>query len=576
MMRGTGKLVRAGITVQVVLGIVLASAIAIGLTWLSERPGVRVRMDLTAAGENTFDEETQRKLSSLPEKPRSAEAHFELTGDRKWLDFERQAKKMDDREALAEFRSAFDQFVESDYTLEIDVFFVPVPQPYTAIVEELQARFYRLLLLAKESRRDIVEVTKHEFVGSGDGSTAAEIRIRELGFPDPDEALNTVVFSYGGRRVSVGLFGDPWDVAEVDVGSLRGQGGELVPPRIISYRGEEAFVRALLKVSALGEPRALFAWGHGERDIYVDGDRQLSELKQALMADNFSVGRWDSDEVGAVPDDCDVLAIIGPLQPFSEVERQWVRDFVARGGRLIAAPGNEEREGEGGLPDLLAEYGILRQAGIVCRPYMGPQGELLHGLPECMDLSIRSEHMARHAITEPLRRGDRRVRMVFARPLVRGVAPEGGVLLDLIESDSLTWADLPGPDGAGDVTYKEGEELMGPFPLALISKFPLAQAAPAPEDGVTARKDARVLAFGTPEVFGNRLFETNRDLLLNSFNWAADREFRVSISTRDPERRVIPLGEGKELMYIHRVTVIGLPLLCLLLGLLRWLSRRAT
>ena len=42
-MRGTGKLVRAGITAQVALGIVLASAIAIGLTWLSERPGVRVR-----------------------------------------------------------------------------------------------------------------------------------------------------------------------------------------------------------------------------------------------------------------------------------------------------------------------------------------------------------------------------------------------------------------------------------------------------------------------------------------------------------------------------------------------------
>ena len=575
-MRGTGKLVRAGITAQVALGIVLASAIAIGLTWLSERPGVRVRYDLTSSKENTFDEETRRKIEALPAKPATAAEHFELTGDRTWLDFEQQAERMGDSEALAEFERSFAEFAESNYTLEVDVFFVSYVQPMTAIGAELQDRFYRLLALVKESRRDIIELTRHELEGPVDGRIEAERRMRELGFRDTSDAMNAVVLSYGGRHVTIRLFGNVGDVAEVDLGSLRGQGGEVVPPRIVSYRGEEALVRALLKVSSLGEPRVLFSWGHGERDIYAEGDRQLSRLKQALLADGFSVARWDADEVGAVPDDCDVLAIIGPQQPFSEVEREWIREFVARGGRLIGAPGNEEREGEGGLPDLLAEYGILRQAGIVCRPYMGPSGELLHGRPECMNLSIRSQHMARHAITEPIRRGDRRVSMVFARPLVRGKGPEGGVLLDLIESDSLTWADLPGPDGAGDVIYTEGAELMGPFPLAIISKFPLAQAAPAPEDGVTARKDARVLAFGTPEVFGDLLFQTNRDLLLNSFNWAADREFRVSISTRDPERRVVPLGEGKELLYIHRVTVIGLPLLCLALGLLRWLSRRAT
>ena len=103
----------------------------------------------------------------------------------------------------------------------------------------------------------------------------------------------------------------------------------------------------------------------------------------------------------------------------------------------------------------------------------------------------------------------------------------------------------------------------------------LAQAGPAVDDAVTVRKDARVLAVGTPEVFCDMLFDTNRDFLLNAFNWAADREFRVSISTRDPERRGLALGEGNELLWIRRVLVIGLPLLCLLLGLLRWALRRA-
>ncbi|MCH2107486.1 MAG: hypothetical protein MK291_12690, partial [Planctomycetes bacterium] len=239
---------RAGITAQVVLGVALASVIAIGLTWLSERPGVRVRFDLTSAGENTFDEETRRKLEALPAKPSSAEEHFRLTGDRGWLDFEQQAERLGDSEALAEHERAFQEFVESNYTLEVDVFFVSYVQPMTAIGAELQARFYRLLALVKESRRDIIELTRHELEGPVEGRIEAEQRMRELGFRDSSDAMNAVVLSYGGRRVTIRLFGNVGDVAEVDLGSLRGQGGEVVPPRIVSYRGEEALVRALLKV----------------------------------------------------------------------------------------------------------------------------------------------------------------------------------------------------------------------------------------------------------------------------------------------------------------------------------------
>lgn len=525
-MRGTGKFVRLGLVLQVGISIVLAAAIAIGLTWLSERPGMRLRVDLTAAGENSFDEETRRKLDALPD----------------------------------------------DASLEIDAFFVPYVQPLTDIGAELHGRMYRFLALVKESRRDIVRLTRHEMGGAVDGRLEAESRLRELGFRDPTDGLNTVVLSYKGRRAVLRLLGD---VAEVDVGSPRGRGGDFVPPRLVSFRGEEAFVRGLLKVSATGEPRALFSWGHGERDLYAEGDRQLSRLYRALGKDGFRVGRWDSDEVGAVPMDCAVLAIIGPQQPLSEMEKQWVREYLERGGRLIAGPGLLEQEGDGGLPDLLAEYGILRQAGIVCRPYVGPGGTLLQGRPECMDLSVRSQHMARHAITDPLRRGDRRVRMVFARPLRRGVAPEGGRLLELLQSDALTWADLPGPDGAGDTVLAEGQEVMGPFQLAMISHFPLAQAGPAADDAVTVRKDARVLAVGTPEVFCDMLFDTNRDFLLNAFNWAADREFRVSISTRDPDRRVLALDEGDVRLWLRRVLVWGLPGLCVLLGLVRWAMRRA-
>jgi hypothetical protein len=166
--------------------------------------------------------------------------------------------------------------------------------------------------------------------------------------------------------------------------------------------------------------------------------------------------------------------------------------------------------------------------------------------------------------------------MVFTRPLLRGTAPQDGTLFTLLESDAVTWADLPGPEGAGDQILAEGEELMGPFALGMISEFSVDQVGPIGPGVVVERKDARVLALGTPEVFCNSLFDTNRDFLLNAFNWAADREFRVTISTRDPERRVMPVGDGPQLSWVRRVAVFGLPLLCLLLGLSRWALRRSS
>ena len=166
--------------------------------------------------------------------------------------------------------------------------------------------------------------------------------------------------------------------------------------------------------------------------------------------------------------------------------------------------------------------------------------------------------------------------MVFTRPLLRGLPPKDGTVFTLLESDAVTWADLPGPEGAGDQILGEGVELMGPFSLAMISEFPVSVVGPVGPEAVTERKQARILALGTPEVFCNSLFDTNRDFLLNSFNWAADREFRVTISTRDPELRVMPVGDGAQLSWVRRVAVFGLPLLCLLLGFSRWALRRSS
>ena len=84
-----------------------------------------------------------------------------------------------------------------------------------------------------------------------------------------------------------------------------------------------------------------------------------------------------------------------------------------------------------------------------------------------------------------------------------------------------------------------------------------------------------MLALGSPEVFGNVSFDTNGDFLLNAFNWAASREFRVSITPRKSEERRIDIGQDRSLFRVNLVAVWLLPLACLALAFATaWRRRR--
>ncbi|MDP6409143.1 MAG: GldG family protein [Planctomycetota bacterium] len=513
--RGTGRATRLGIAATVSLNLALAAGAAGGLTWLAARPGLRSRIDLTAGGENTLDANSREVLDG----------------------------------------------VQGEEPILVDVFLRPLPAPLDQISARAQQRLAGLLRLAWEQRPELVRLTHHALAGpTGAGET--EARMRELGITE----IGVVVVSRGDRKEIVRFLGD---VAEIDIGRPANMPGGYVPPRLLAFRGEEAIVKAVLKVTQGERPHAYFSSGHGERNLYGEDPRDLGLLEAALRQDGFIVKRWVSEEQGAVPDDCAVLALIAPQEPLSPRERDFVREFVDRGGSLIAVPGHRRIAGEGSVSELLEGYGVRVGEGVVSRPYVGAGGSPVYGIPECAEVVVRAEGMAaRHPITASLRRAERRVRIVFSRPLERGRKPTGGVLLDLLSASEFTWADLPDEDGVHRWEWDEESEREGPFSLALTSRFPPPLPGPAPPPGtMEERPESRVLGLGAPDLFANVLFDTNRDFLLNAFNWAASREYRVSISPRDPDLRRLELGSGSGLFVLTMAAVVVLPLSCLLLGL---------
>jgi hypothetical protein len=516
-----GTLRRAGILLTVLLNAILAIVAAGALVWLAGRPGLRQRIDLTVNQENTLDENARAVIDNLPEPAR------------------------------------------------IDVFFRPQAPPLDQLVAEVQGRMFELLVLAEEHAPDRIELVHHPYRPPGAGGAELLAEMRELGVQE----FNVFVVSSGGRRAQVHLLGD---VAEVDLGNPSPDRGQYRPPSLVEFRGLESLVEALLRVTQGERPLALFSTGHGERAIFEDGDRNLGRLHTALLEDGFRVETWDPQEDGAVPEGAALLAIVGPEEPFSEEATGWIADYVRRGGSLVAAPGLFPVGGPTSIEGMLAALGVVTQPGFVCRPVINAAGMPVYGDPRSAEVLVRAAGMQpRHPVTGPLRQGDRRVRLTFTHAFERGTPPQGGVLRELLRTDEYTWLEFPDESGQHDWAWNREREREGPFTLAMACVFPPAEVGPVPLDAASQVRECRVLALGSPEGFASALFDTNRDLLLNAFNWAASREFRVSVSPRVLDQRRIDVTQDRTLFRLSVICLGVLPLLCLgLAALAAWRRKR--
>lgn len=517
----SARTARLRILALVSLNVVLALAVAAGLLWLAGQPGLRQRIDLTAGGENTLDPNVRQILDNLPNE------------------------------------------------IEIDVFFRPFAPPLDRLGAEIQGRMYEILVLAEEHAPEKIKLTNHPYAppGAGGEELLAEMQAKGV------SQSNLFVLSNGNRRVAMTLLGE---VAEVDLGNPSPRPGAYRPASLISFAGVEALVKGLLRVTQGEKPLALFSTGHGERLIFETDDRDMGRLHSALAADGFRIETWDPARDGAVPEECAVLALVGPDEPFSTEEVGWIAEYVRGGGSLIAAPGLALQGGSGSMASILANLGIIVQPGLVCRPVIGAAGMALFERKECAELLLRADGMrTQHPITEPLRRADQRVRMLFAHALERGDPPSEGILLDILRTDEYTWEEFPDPGGGFSWRWDQGREREGPFTLAMTSTFPPTEMGPVPPGATSIKPECRVLAVGSPETFINVLFDTNEDFLRNAFNWASGREFRVSVASRKIDRRRLDVGQDRSLFYLNAVAVWALPLACLSLALFAaWRRRR--
>jgi hypothetical protein len=513
---GTGRWTRLAIALQVAAVALLAASAAVLATWLSGRPGLRVRADVTAARRNTLDAVLARIAEKLPQRA------------------------------------------------TVEVFFRPMTGPFGPAVSDAQTRMRELLFVASNQFPDRLQVIEHNLA---DVSAAAQ-RLQELGVQEP----NVVVVQCGEGRKVLKLLRD---LVTIDPGDPQLR----VPPRVESFRGEQALGEALLEVSLGARPRVYFAHGHGERDPFEREINGLAELRAALVSDGFDVERWEPAKTPAIPEDCDVLALVDPRQLYPAEVIEAIAAYVEGGGRLFVAPSRDENvlDGTGTAGELLRRFGVLVQSGFAAQPRRNAFGQYMTGAKDNAVLALPSESLsARHPITEPLQRlGIPLQNVAGARVFRTATAPTGGRIDTLAETPAESWLDLPDAQGLQDWRYdREGGELPGPLAIAVAVELAPLAAAPA-EGELAERPVGRAVAFGSAEVLSNGPFAFARDFALNAFNWLAARDWRVSVRPRDRDRRQLDLVNTNALSTLNRVATFGLPGLCALLGCaLAWRRRR--
>jgi len=514
---GTGRLVRFGISVQVLVVLGLAAVVCGLAIWVARRPPLHQRLDLTLGQRGSLSPEVEALCENLPDE------------------------------------------------VTVDLFFTPPPPHLRASIGLAQAETRYLFKIARSQFPTKFTVTDHDVTDVA----AAESRLLELGVERQEDM---VVLTRGALR-SVLRLGR--DLAEIELRQTAP--GQAAVPYLARFKGQEALGSALRQLLQDRAPTVYFSWGQGERDIESEDESDLRALRRLLETDGFVCRRWVPERDGGVPDDCDVLAIVAPSQPFTTNALGAIRDYVTDGGRLVAAPSHELTSGPGSVTELLFEFGIVVGEGLVCRPYFDRFRRPVFEGEDCLDIRVADTLSQHHPITRPLWKEQQSVRFLRIHPLSE--APDarqrltGASILPLAHAPPQAWIERPDADGR--YTYAlDGEEQEARLWLACVAEF-FPQAEDARITGSDERPRSRIVALGSPDVLASApaIFGVNRGFLLNVFNWVASREYLVTIDARTAERPMVDVQSGEAMAVIQASTVFGLPGLCLILGLLTWWRR---
>lgn len=344
---------------------------------------------------------------------------------------------------------------------------------------------------------------------------------------------------------------------------------------------EQELTTALLKVTSSSQKKIYFLAGHGEPGIEQADEQGLAAAAGLLKNEGYVVESFSFAAAGAVqagekidlnatapmsgaaptvPADARVVIVTGPETELTAPELTALSKWIERGGKLLM--GLEPKKVTG-LERLASMWHVEVRNDLIVD--VNPVNRLL-GMGPAMALVQTYEP---HAITNNFRAP---IALPTARSLyLKDTGADkvaGASAKALAQTGKSSWGETD--YAGGNAEFTEGKDAKGPVTIAAISTKSAASAA----DKVS--EEGRLVVFGDGEWMANRFnsFQGNADFFVNTVNWLADEESKISIRPKNRAASRIFLTESQAAVF-KISSIYLLPVSLFALGMtIRQLRRR--
>jgi hypothetical protein len=305
-----------------------------------------------------------------------------------------------------------------------------------------------------------------------------------------------------------------------------------------------------------------YTTGHQERPLFHQAMPSLAMTERFLKEnENVELRPLDLGTAPAIPDDASCLLLAGPMAPFSDAQIAILHDYLTGGGRMFLAL---EPFGESRLEKLMEDWGISTRRSIVIDPE-----SYAHPNPARLLIQQFRPH--------PVHEGMGGVPLEFpqtqiVRPSEK--APEGAVVTPLLATGEHAWGDEDALKKGFTGSYRpDGREEGGVLCVAAA----VEAASKKPRDPKSTQ--TRLVVWGSAVALTTsntgHAMQPNMPVLgyiLNTFRWLLGAEEAIA-KPRESTLRPLTLKPGDH-QKIQLVSMVGVPLLGVIFGVLAWRARR--
>lgn len=394
--------------------------------------------------------------------------------------------------------------------------------------------------------------------------------------------------------------------------ALQYQGNIESIPEINGAEGLEFELTRLIKMMTVKKKKIAFANGEGELSTAGDpqGGHGGLQIVGQYMKD-YEVTQVNLGTGEKLADDIDALVVAGPKTQFSDKAKFTIDQFLMRGrsvallvdGMVVEAPRQMQmpgmdsqprigRKNDVGLEDLLENYGFKIKDDLVLEPRQNVPGPVpvagqmfLANYPTFVAATKLAQ---KNSITDHVNA----VVMPFCSSVEKVKDKQPNVTYtELVTSTEQAWRQsgffLFDPQNA---QLKVGED-KGPFALAWSAngRFKsLFAGKPAPE-GKTEKRDesestARLIVVGDSDFaaddylrFGRQIpaYGSNLLLFMNMMDYLVADDALAPLRAKGVQSRPITVGSEATPSLAKWGNVVGVPLLFIIFGVIRWRMRTA-